>query len=58
MSLKSAAYYHGQFAQRVRAASNNMDKLKALFEYEAFMDEVENDLLMASYGKGEQSESA
>lgn len=38
---------HGMLCQKVRAANTVYDKLKAIEEYEQFMDEIENDMFDA-----------
>jgi len=43
----SSIHQHGLFAQRIRAATNTYDKLKAIEEYEKHMDEVENDMILS-----------
>ena len=37
-------HHHGMFCQKVRAAQNSFEKIKALEEYEKHMDGVENEM--------------
>jgi hypothetical protein len=42
----SNIHHHGMFCQKVRAAKDIFEELKALQEYKQYMDAVENDMLM------------
>lgn len=46
---------HGMLCQKIRAATSIYDKLKAVQEYEQFMDEVETDMFESHKRESEES---